>query len=45
MLDPQIALDPFEKQRDIPALLVKFGNRQRGKFHVIGQEYQGSCPV
>ena len=40
MLDPQIALDPLEKQLDIPALLVKFGNRQRGKFHVIGQEYQ-----
>jgi len=40
VLDPQIALDPFEKQLDIPALLVKFGNRQRRKFHVVGQEHQ-----
>jgi hypothetical protein len=36
MLDPQIALDPFEKQLDLPAFLVKFGNRQGGKFHVVG---------
>ena len=40
VLDPQIALDPFEKQLDIPALLVKFGNCQRWKFHVVGQEHQ-----
>ena len=40
VLDPQIALDPFEKQLDLPALFVKFGDRQGGKFHMIGQEHQ-----
>ena len=40
VLDPQIALDPFEKQLDLPAFLVKFGDRQGAKFHVVGQEHQ-----
>jgi len=40
VLDVQIALDPLEKQLDLPALLVKFGDCQGGKFHVIGQEHQ-----
>ena len=39
VLDPKISLDPLEKQLDLPALLVKFGNRHRRKFHVIGQEH------
>lgn len=40
MLDPHVALDPLEKQFDVPALFVKHRQRQCRQFHVVGQEHQ-----
>ncbi len=36
--DPQVVLDPFEKQFDLPALLVKLGDDRRGQIDVVGEE-------
>ncbi len=41
MLDPQILLDPFEKQLDLPAALVETADRRCGQCHLVGQEHQG----
>ena len=38
--DPQVLLDPFEEQFDMPPALVDGCDGQRGKFEVIGQESQ-----
>ena len=39
-LDAQVLFDPFEKQFDLPAALVKRGNGQRGQGGIVGQEHQ-----
>ncbi len=41
MLDPQVLLDPFEKQLDLPLALVETADRRRGQCHLFGQEHQG----
>ena len=38
--DPQVLLDPFEKQFDASSLLVDGANRGRGKGHVIREEHE-----
>ena len=40
MLDPQVLLDPFEEQFDLPAVLVERADRQRRQCGVVGQEGQ-----
>src|ERR1019366_8394921 len=40
-LDPQMLLDPFEKELDLPAAAVRFGDRKRGQDEVVGQEDEG----
>ena len=37
-LDPQVLLDPFEEQLDLPAALVQLGDNNCGKREVVGQE-------
>src|SRR5882672_10023222 len=39
--DPQMLLDPFEKQLDLPAAAVQFGDRKRGQDEIVGQEDEG----
>src|ERR1019366_1447178 len=39
--DPQVLLDPFEKEFDLPATAVQFGDRKCGQGEVIGQEDEG----
>src|SRR6266851_5432380 len=39
--DPQMLLDPFEKELDLPAAAVQFGDRKRGQSEIVGQEYEG----
>lgn len=39
-LDPEVLLDPAEKQLDLPAELVKQGDGQSGKNEVVCQECQ-----
>src|SRR6266705_3046226 len=39
--DPQMLLDPFEKELDLPAAAVQFGDRKRGQDKVVGQEDEG----
>src|ERR1019366_3068080 len=39
--DPQMLLDPFEKELDLPAAAVQFGDRKRGQDEVVGQEDKG----
>src|SRR5271167_3197741 len=34
-------LDPFEKEFDLPAAAVQFGNRKGGQDEIVGQEYEG----
>src|ERR1017187_5158773 len=34
-------LDPFEKEFDLPAAAVQFGDRKRGQDEIVGQEYEG----
>src|SRR6266849_4438366 len=34
-------LDPFEKELDLPAAAVQFGDRKRGQDEVVGQEDEG----
>src|ERR1700678_29668 len=41
VFDPQVLLDPFEKQFYSPATFVKLRDRQCGQVKVIGQEHQG----
>lgn len=38
--DLEVLLDPFEKQFDLPALLVQIGNRLGGAVEVVGDEDQ-----
>ena len=44
-LDSQMLFDPFEKQFDLPATLVKVGNRQCGKKKVVGQKTKLFCSL
>src|SRR5712692_9395174 len=39
--DPQMLLDPFEKELDLPAAAVQFGDRKRGQGEIVGQEDEG----
>jgi len=39
-LDPKMLFDPFEKQLDLPALLVKQGDAFRGKGKIVGEKHQ-----
>ena len=39
-LDPQVLLDPPEKEFDLPPLLVEQGDALRGKRKIVGQENQ-----
>src|SRR5713226_6742456 len=39
--DPQMLLDPFEKEFDLPAAAVQFGDRKRGQDEIVGQEDEG----
>src|SRR5258708_10452921 len=39
--DPQMLLDPFEKELDLPAAAVQFGDRKRGQDEIVGQEDEG----
>ena len=39
-LDPQVLLDPFEEQFDVPPALVDGRNSQGRQFEVVGQEGQ-----
>ena len=39
-LDPQVLLDPFEEQLDLPAAFVDLGDGKRGQREVIGQELE-----
>ena len=39
-LDAQMLFDPFEKQLDLPAALVKGGDSEGWQGRVVGQEYQ-----
>ena len=36
--DPQILLDPLEKQLDLPATAIELRDRQRGQLEVVGQK-------
>ncbi len=36
-LDPQVLLDPFEEQLDLPAALVEPGDGQGGQGEVVGE--------
>ena len=38
--DPQVLLDPFEEQLDMPPALVDGCDGQRGQFEVVGEESQ-----
>ena len=40
-LDPQVLLDPFEKQFDLPAGLVKQGDAFRRKGKIVGEKREG----
>ena len=37
-LDPQVLLDPFEEQLDLPAAPVDLGNCKCGQSEVVGQK-------
>ena len=39
-LDPQMLLDPFEEQFDLPPLTVELGDRQCRQGEVVGEEDQ-----
>jgi len=39
-LDPQMLLDPFEKDFDPPAAFVKLGDGQRWQAEIVGQKDQ-----
>lgn len=39
-LDPQMLLDPFEKQFDLPATSIEFGNGESRLHEVVGDEDQ-----
>src|SRR5260370_24885154 len=39
--DPQMLLDPFEKELDLPAAAVQFGDRKRRQGEMVGQEDKG----
>ena len=39
-LDPQVLLDPFEEQLDLPAALVNLGDREGRQGEVVGQKNQ-----
>src|SRR5229473_6292569 len=39
--DPQMLLDPFEKELDLPAAAVQFGDCKRGQGEIVGQEDEG----
>ena len=39
-LDPEMLLDPFEKQLDLPAAAIEVGNRDSGKNEVVGQKHK-----
>jgi len=43
-LDPQMLLDPFEEELHPPPRPVEFGDGQRGKYEVVGEEDQGLVP-
>ena len=40
--DPQVLLEPFEKQFDLPTLLVELCDAQRRQSEVVGQENQAA---
>ena len=43
--EPQVLLDPFEEQLDLPALTVKSGDCGGGQRHVVGQKHNGLALV
>ena len=41
LLDAKVLLDPLEEQFDLPTILVKRSDCQRGQNKIVGQEYEG----
>lgn len=44
-LDPQMLLDPFEEQLDMPAAAVQFGDDVSRKSEVVRQKHQALFPL
>jgi hypothetical protein len=44
-LDPQMLLDPFEEQLDLPAALVALGNPESRQRKVVGQEDEAPVQI
>jgi len=39
-LDPQVLLDPFEEQFDLPAATIELRDGQCGQFEIVGEKHK-----